>query len=64
MTYKVHAFLNDRKVMNACLPHLPRLGDTVRLYDSTYTKVTEVIWCMDEDFVEGMRVNLRLEYSK
>ena len=64
MTYKVHAYLADKRVMNTLLVHLPRCGDTVRLNESTYCKVTEVIWCMDESAVEGVRINLRMEKKK
>lgn len=63
---KVHGFLNNERVLNQYLNHLPRKGDTIRLDDVTYTKVIEVIWCMDESRVlsEPTRVNLRFEPLK
>ena len=63
--FKVHAYLmvkpRPKRVIDWRMPHLPHLGDTIRLCGEKYAKVTEVIWCMDEDSSEGQRVNLRLE---
>ena len=62
--FKVHGFLNDKMVMKQRMEHLPRNGDTMRLTGERYAKVTEVIWCMDEQddtpSFEGQRVNLRM----
>ena len=62
--FKVHAFFNNVKVLDRYMKHLPRNGDTIRLLGKMsiyYAKVTEVIWCMDEDDDSGQRINLRLE---
>ena len=63
--FKVHGYLMTRptpvRVIDWRMPHLPRLGDTVRLKGEKYAKVIEVIWCLDEDSPEGQRVNLRLD---
>ena len=32
----------------------------MRLSDTIYAKVTELIWCMDEDDKFGVRVNIRM----
>lgn len=63
--YKVHGFLDSVQILNKLLPHLPRLGDTMRFAGERYGIVTEVIWCMDEDD-QGypdtwQRINLRIE---
>lgn len=62
--YKVHGYLEDTLVINWRMAHLPRNGDTIRWAKDRYAKVTEVIWCMDEESKEGQRVNLRLESMK
>lgn len=59
--YKVHGYLDGKRVINWRMEHLPRTGDTVRFSGEKYAKVTEVIWCMDEDGKEGQRVNVRME---
>lgn len=63
--FKVHGYLDNKKVIDYRMEHLPRIGDTVRFFDYlngvTYGIVTEVIWCMDEESVEGQRVNIRIE---
>lgn len=63
--FKVRAFLmtepQPKLVIDWRMPHLPRVGDTVRLSGEQYAKVTEVVWCLDEESNEGQRVNLRLE---
>lgn len=57
----VHVFvdgdINSTPVMN----NIPRIGDTIRISNDKYCKVTEVIWCFDEKNDIGQRVNLRLE---
>ncbi len=62
--FKVHGFLDGKMVMKQRMEHLPRNGDTMRLTGERYAKVTEVIWCMDEQddtpSFEGQRVNLRM----
>ena len=66
--YKVHGFLDDKKIIHQRMDHLPRVGDTMRFSGERYGKVTEVIWCMDEQdespAFEGQRVNLRIESLK
>jgi len=59
--YKVHGYLDEKRVINWWMEHLPRIGDTMRFEDERYGKVTEVIWCMDEPSNEGQRVNIRIE---
>lgn len=59
--YKVHGYLDEKRVINWRMEHLPRVGDTMRFSGERYGKVTEVIWCMDEESEEGQRVNLRIE---
>lgn len=61
MTYKVHLYLDNKMAINRQMAHLPRTGDTVRFAGEKYAKVTEVIWCMDEDERAGQRVNVRTE---
>ena len=59
--YKVHGYLDGKRVINWRMEHLFRIGDTVRFAGDIYAKVTEVIWCMDEPSNEGQRVNVRVE---
>lgn len=59
--FKVHGYLDEKRVINWRMEHLPRVGDTMRFEGERYGKVTEVIWCMDEPSSEGQRVNLRIE---
>ena len=64
--FKVHGFLNNERVLDRYIAHLPRNGDTVRLDEDRYVTVTEVIWCLDESrgHGEAMRINLRFEALK
>ena len=65
--YKVHGYLDGKRVINWRMQHLPRTGDTMRFSEEKYGTVKEVVWCMDEKDDEGQRVNLRIEsveYSK
>lgn len=64
MTYKAHIFLDGKLVSRSQLQHLPRQGETVRFPGDRYAKVTEVIWCLDEDTSAGQRVNLRTELEQ
>lgn len=61
--YKVHGFLDEKKIILQRMEHLPRVGETMRFSGERYGKVTEVIWCMDEgsSSLEGQRINLRIE---
>jgi hypothetical protein len=61
MMFKVHGYLDGKKVIDWRMEHLPRIGDTARFSGERYAKVTEVIWCMDEESREGQRVNVRME---
>ena len=61
MSLKAHIFLDGKLYAQTILNNLPRLGDTIRIDISTYAKVTEVIWCFDEDNTIYDRVNLRLK---
>ena len=56
MTYKVHGYLDGKRVIDWRMDHLPRMGDTVRINEKKYAKVTEVIWCMDEETREDLRM--------
>lgn len=62
--YKVHGYLDEKRAINWRMEHLPRVGDTMRFSGERYGKVTEVIWCMDEESEEGQRVNLRIESER
>jgi len=53
---KAHIFLDNKIVYQGTLYAIPRLGDTVRFNAETFGIVTEVIWCLDEDYE---RVNIR-----
>ena len=59
--FKVHGYLDNKRVMNGRMGHLPRVGETVRFAGDVYGIVTEVVWCMDESIQEGQRVNIRIE---
>lgn len=59
--FKVHGFLDGSKVINWRMEHIPIVGDTMRFYGERYGKVTEVVWCMDEQDREGQRVNIKIE---
>lgn len=61
MVFKVHGYLDEKRVINWRMEHLPRVGDTMRFSAERYGKVTEVVWCMDEPSDEGQRVNIRIE---
>ena len=58
--YKVHAYLDGKKVIDWRMEHLPRLGDEIRFTKDRYSIVKQVVWCMDEKNDEGQRVNLRI----
>lgn len=62
--FKVHAYLDTEPYLNRRMEHLPRVGDTLRFSGERYLKVTEVVWCLDEESSEGTRVNLRLEAAE
>lgn len=59
--FKVHGYFDKRMIINWRMEHLPRTGDTMRFEGERYGKVTEVVWCMDEESPEGQRVNIRIE---
>ena len=62
--FKVLGFLDNKKlVINYRMEHIPNVGDTIRLSreKEKCAKVTEVIWCLDEESPEGQRVNIRME---
>lgn len=59
--FKVHGYLDSKRVIDWRMEHIPRVGDTMRFHGDVYGKVTEVIWCMDEPDTEGQRVNIRIE---
>lgn len=59
--YKVHGFLDGKQVVDLAMHGVPRVGDTVRLAGEKYVKVTGVVWCLDENNIEGDRVNIGLK---
>ena len=59
--YKVHGYLDNKRVLDKRMEHLPRTGETMRFTEEKYGIVTEVVWCMDEPSNEGQRVNIRVE---
>jgi len=59
--YKVHGFLEGKFVIHRRMEHIPRVGETMRLSEEKYAKVTEICWCMDEGKDEGQRVNIGME---
>ena len=62
--FKVHGFLDGKRIINWRMEHIPHIGDTIRfrgVTDERFAKVTEVIWCLDEDSQEGQRVNIRMK---
>lgn len=67
MTVKMHLYVDNEFIFNGIVGHCPRNGDTVRYgapgHDQ-YAKVTEVIWCLNEDSSAGQRVNVRCESPK
>lgn len=59
--FKVHGYLDNKRVINRQMEHIPNVGDTMRFDKEQYATVTEVVWCMDESSVEGQRINIRVE---
>jgi len=62
--FKVHAFVDNRKIIQWRMQHIPAKGDIVRIAKDTYCVVTEVVWCLDEESTDGQRVNLALESAE
>jgi len=61
VSFKVHAYLDYKLVLNRTIPHLPRVGDIMRFSDGLYGVVKELTWCMDEDaHSECQRVNINV----
>ena len=58
--YKVHAYLDGKKVIDWRMEHLPRLGAEMRFSKDRYGIVKQVVWCIDEKDDEGQRVYLRI----
>jgi hypothetical protein len=53
----------NEMVINRRMPSLPRVNDTIRINGKKadrYFKVTEIVWCLNEESPEGERVNMRL----
>jgi len=59
--FHVHGFLDDKKAIQKRMESIPSIGDTVRFSGERYGKVTEIVWCMDEENELGQRVNIRIE---
>ncbi len=57
--FRVHLFVDNELMLRPMLKHCPRINDTLRLSDTQYVKVTEVIWCLDEPSGSYDRINLR-----
>lgn len=62
--FKVHGYLDEKRVIDWRMEHIPRVGDTMRFSGERYAKVTEVVWCMDEPSTEGQRVNIRIKSER
>jgi len=58
---KPHIFLDGERRYEASMHAVPRVGDTLRFHGEIYGKVTEVIWCLDENNLKEQRVNIRVE---
>jgi len=62
---RAHCYLVSKsqckRLPDKTLQHAPRKGDTVRLSDTLFAKVTEVFWCFDEHDHFGQRVNITLK---
>ncbi len=57
-----HIYLDDTRLhKHGFMEHCPRVGDTVRVSSTVCAVVTEVVWCLDESWELGQRVNIRLE---
>ena len=59
--FRVHGYLDGTRVINRSMEHLPCTGDTVRLDGEKYAKVIEIVWCMDEGWLEEQRINVRMK---
>jgi hypothetical protein len=59
--YRAHFFYDNNFMQKRSISYLPRVGDTIRFEGDKYGEVTEIIWCLDEDWPEGQRVNIRTE---
>lgn len=64
MTVYAHIFVDQKRKGNRIMNHIPRVGDTVRVSETTYGKVYEVVWCFDETNPIGERVNIGIETEK
>lgn len=58
---KPHIFLDGERRYEASMHAVPRVGDTLRFHGEIYGKVTEVIWCLDENNLKEQRVNILVE---
>ena len=62
--YKCHIYVNDALRVNV-LPAIPRCGDTLRMDETTFVTVTEVVWCLDEDVgIDRFRINIRTKMAE
>lgn len=60
-TLYAHFHLDNKLWTRRRLHAVPRVGDTVRFQDESYGKVSEVVWCLDEDRADGLqRVNIAI----
>lgn len=59
--FKVHGYLDGKLVINWRMDFIPRVGEIVRFDPTTFGKVVEVAWCLDEERTEGEGVNIRME---
>lgn len=62
---KAHIYVDGVLYSMPRLEHCPRNGETLRIDGNNgsevYVIVTEVIWCMNEKYEQGQRVNIRTE---
>ncbi len=57
---KTHIYLDNELYSQRRMEHLPRVGDEMRLDVDKYATVETIVWCMDESWEKGQRVNIGL----
>lgn len=64
--FKVHWILPKGRIYlpSDVLSGLPRVGDELRANSKTFYRVKRLVWCLDEENVEGQRVNIEIEKIK
>ena len=56
--FKVHVYLDGKMMSKQRMESIPMRGDTVRFVGEKYGTVNQIVWCMDEENAEGIRVNI------